>query len=267
MKKYLLFNIILSTVLIVFISSAAAGPVMERILKNGKLVVGTTGTQPPLSATDKTGEIMGLDADMAKLIARNMDVEIEFKTMPFADLLPALDKGRVDLVISSMTMTPKRNLQVAFIGPYYVSGKGILTKKKHIEALKGAAGLNQARFKVAALKDSTSQRFVEKEAPKATLVPAESYQQAIQWLFNDDVHVLIADAPFCALTAFRYPDKDLVAGQDRLTLEPLGIAVTEDTLLINWLQNFLLGLNGSGELKRLMETWLNDGPWIQELSD
>ena len=170
MKKHLLFNIILSTVLFVFISSAAAGPVMQRIVKNGKLVVGTTGTQPPLSATSKTGEIMGLDADIAKLIARDMEVALEFKTMPFADLLPALAKGQVDLVISSMTITPIRNRQVAFIGPYYVSGKGILTKKKHIEALQGAAGLNQARFKVAVLKDSTSQRFVEKEAPKATLV-------------------------------------------------------------------------------------------------
>lgn len=267
MKKSLFFNIILSMVLLAFISTAAAGPVMVRVVKSGKLVVGTTGTQPPLSATSKSGQIMGLDADIARLIARNMGVEIEFKTMPFADLLTALSKGGVDLVISSMTMTPTRNLQVAFIGPYYVSGKGILTKKKHIEALQGAAGLNQAQFKVAVLKGSTSQRFVEKEAPKATLVTAESYDQAIQWLFNGDVQVLIADAPFCALTAFRYPDKDLTAGQDRLTFEPLGIAVMEDALMINWLQNFMTGLNTSGELKRLTEKWLNDGPWVQELSD
>ena len=133
MKKYLLFNVILSALLIVCISSAAAGPVMQRIVKSGKLVVGTTGTQPPLSATSKTGEIMGLDADIAKLIARDMEVTLEFKTLPFADLLPALAKGQVDLVISSMTITPIRNRQVAFIGPYYVSGKGILTKKKHID--------------------------------------------------------------------------------------------------------------------------------------
>ncbi|MCG6910393.1 MAG: transporter substrate-binding domain-containing protein [Deltaproteobacteria bacterium] len=267
MKKTLMFNTILSMVLLVFITTASAGPVIERIVKNGKLVVGTSGAQPPLSATDKNGEIIGMDADIAQLIAHNMGVKIEFKTMPFADLLPALSTGSVDLVISGMTITPKRNMEVAFVGPYYISGKGILTKKKHLDALQGAAGLNQAQFRVTALKDSTSQRFVEKEAPKAKLIPATSYDQAIQWLFDDNVDVLIADAPFCALTAFRFPEKGLTAGQDRLTFEPLGIAVKEDALMINWLQNFMLALNGSGELKHLTQKWLQDGSWISQLPE
>jgi len=240
---------------------------MERIAANNKLVVGTTGAQPPLNATSKTGEIIGLDADIAKLIAGNMGVKIEFKTMPFTELLPALTAGKVDLVISSMTITPTRNMQVAFIGPYFISGKGILTKTKNIEALKGLAGLNQAQFKVTALKNSTSQRFVEKEAPKAKLVPADSYDQALDMLFKDEVDILIADSPFCALTAFRFPDKGLTAGQDKLTFEPLGIAVTEDALFINWLQNFMLRLNGSGELNRLTEKWLKDGSWVSQLPE
>ena len=194
-------------------------------------------------------------------------MKIEFKTMPFAELLPALTAGKVDLVISSMTITPARNMQVAFIGPYFISGKGILTKTKNIQALQGLGGLNQAQFKVTALKNSTSQRFVEKEAPKAKLVPADSYDQALDMLFNDKVDILIADSPFCALTAFRFPDKGLTAGQDKLTFEPLGIAVTEDALFINWLQNFMLRLNGSGELKRLTEKWLNDGSWVSQLPE
>ena len=267
MKKTVLVSLFLFGVLFVCFASAQAGPVMDRITANSKIVVGTTGAQPPLTATSKTGETIGLDADIAKLIAGNMGVTIEFKTMPIAELLPALTAGKVDLVISSMTVTPKRNMQVAFIGPYFISGKGILTKTTHLEALQGPAGLNQAQFKVTALKDSTSQRFVEREAPKARLVPADSYDQALEMLFSDKVDILIADSPFCALTVFRYPDKGLTAGQDRLTFEPLGIAVTEDALLINWLQNFMVMLNGSGELKRLTEKWLKDGSWVSQLSE
>lgn len=267
MKKTFAATAFLFAVLFVCFATAHAGPAMDRITANSKIVVGTTGSQPPLNATSKTGEIIGLDADIAELIAANMEVAIEFKTMPFAELLPALTAGKVDLVISSMTITPKRNMQVVFIGPYFISGKGILTKTKHLEALQAVAGLNQAQFKVTALKNSTSQRFVEKEAPKAAFVPADSYDQAIEMLFSDDVDILIADSPFCALTAFRYPDKGLTAGQDRLTFEPLGIAVTEDALLINWLQNFMLRLNGSGELKRLTEKWLKDGSWVSQLPE
>ena len=267
MKKILTTTVGFAVLLLIFFTTANAGPVMDRIAANGKIVVGTTGSQPPLNATSKTGEIIGLDADIAKLIAGNMGVVIEFKTMPFAELLPALTAGKVDLVISSMTITPERNMQVAFIGPYFISGKGILTKTKHLDALQELAGLNQAQFKVTALKNSTSQRFVEKEAPKAQFFPADSYDQAIEMLFGDKVDVLIADSPFCALTAFRFPGKGLTAGQDKLTFEPLGIAITEDALLINWMQNFMLMLKGSGELKRLTEKWLKDGSWVSQLPE
>ena len=267
MKKIFVVTLIIFAMLFACLMNVQAGPVMDRITAASKIVVGTTGAQPPLSATAKTGEIIGLDADIATMIAANMGVTVEFITMPFAELLPALTANKVDLVISSMTITPERNMRVAFIGPYFISGKGILTKSKHLEALKGLAGINQAQFKIAALKNSTSQRFVEREAPKAKLVPADSYENAIEMLFSDAVDILIADAPFCALTAFRYPDKELTVGQDKLTFEPLGIAVAEDTLLINWLQNFMLMLNSSGELKRLTEKWLKDGSWVSQLPE
>ena len=267
MKKVLTVTVLLCAALFLSITTTQAGPVMDRIMANGKIVVGTTGAQPPLNATSKTGEIIGLDADIAKLIAANMGVAIEFKAMPFAELLPALTANKVDLVISSMTVTPQRNMQVAFIGPYFISGKGILTKTTHLEALQAVAGINQAQFKITALKNSTSQRFVEKEAPKAKFVPADSYDKAIEMLFRDEVDILIADSPFCAFTAFRYPDKGLTAGQDKLTFEPLGVAVTEDALFINWLQNFMLMLNGSGELKRLTAKWLQDGSWVSQLPE
>ena len=59
--------------------------------------------------------------------------------------------------------------------------------------------------------------------------------------------------------------KALAAGKSPLTFEPLGIAMPEDTLLINWVQNFLVILEGSGELKKMHEKWLRGGSWIEEL--
>ena len=264
MKK--ICTLILAAVMLVaVVNIAAAGKKMDNILKKGELVVGITGTQPPLNATDKAGNIIGFDAEIAKLIAMNMGVKIKFATMPFPDLLPALKAGKVDMVLSSMTMTPERNLAVAFVGPYYVSGKGILTKAQNIGALQQADGLNKPEFKVAVLQNSTSQKFVEEEAPKAKLVATKSYDQAIDMIFQDKVDALIADYPFCAFAAFRYQDKGLVAGQSKFTAEPLGIAVPEDTLLINWLGNFINMLEVSGQLKMLNKRWFQDGSWIKQL--
>ena len=64
---------------------------------------------------------------------------------------PALEAGKVDMVISGMTITPARNRKVAFVGPYYVSGKGILALEKRYAELQDANGLNapevtQSRF-------------------------------------------------------------------------------------------------------------------------
>ena len=265
MRKTTFIAALVSVLIFVCVTSAPAGKVMDRILKKGELVVGTTGSQPPLNATTKDGQIIGLDADIANRIAAGMGVKVRFKTMPFPKLLPALHKDKVDIIISSMTMTPKRNLKVAFIGPYYVSGKGMLTKSKTIASLQAADSLNDSRFKVVALKASTSEAFVKKTAPDAKLVLAESYDEALGFLMEDKIDVLIADFPYCAFTAYRYEDKGLVAGQSRLTFEPLGIAVKEDTLLINWLTNYMKMLDGSGELMLLNKRWFQNSAWIKDL--
>jgi len=253
--------------LVVFASSsiATAASSLDKILKQGQLVVGTTGTQPPLNATNKAGDVIGMDADIARIIAQQMGVKVKFKRMSFAKLLPALEAGRVDMVISSMTMTMERNSKVAFVGPYYVSGKGILTKTTHTAALQQGDGLNTAGYRVAALRNSTSQQFVEAATPKAELVKVRSYDDALDMLMNDKIMALVADYPYCAFAAFRYRDRDLVAGQSRLTYEPLGIAVQPDTLLINWLRNFLILFEGSGQRKQLTQKWFKNADWIKDL--
>lgn len=257
--------VLVSAMLLMAVNIAVAGKAMDSILQKGELVVGITGTQPPLNATNKDGKIIGYDADIAKLIAMNLGVKIKFATMPFAELLPALTAGKVNMILSSMTMTLERNRKVAFIGPYYVSGKGILTKTQTIGVLQQAEGLNNPEFKVATLKNSTSQAFVEQAAPKAHLVSTKSYDEAVDMLLQDKVNAIVADYPFCAFTAFRYKDKGLVAGQSKFTVEPLGIAIPEDALLINWLGNFVNMLEASGQLKNLTEKWFQDGSWIKEL--
>lgn len=265
MKKKITIFLLITVLMLTVVQNATAESAMDRIIQKGELVVGITGTQPPLNVTTKDGKIIGFDADIAKLVATNMGVKVKLAAMPFAKLIPALQAGQVDIVLSSMSMTLERNLKVAFVGPYYISGKGILTKEQTISALQEADGLNRPQFKVAALQNSTSKIFVEKSAPKAQLVTTSSYDEAVEMLLQDKINALIADYPFCAFTAFRHKDKGLVAGQSKLTFEPLGIAVREDTLMINWLQNFMLMLEGSGQLELLNKRWFQDASWVKQL--
>ena len=238
---------------------------MDRILEKGELVVGTSGAQPPMTAITKKGDIIGLDADVAKAMAAALGVKLKYKILPFGKLLPALDAGDVDVIISGMSMTMERNRKVAFVGPYLVSGKGILTVSDRYAALQQAKGLNDPGVSIAALKGSTSQTFTTTLMPKAKLIATSSYDEAIDLLFKSKVDVVVADYPFCALTAYRHRDKGLLAGKSPLTFEPMAIAMPEDTLLVNWAQNFMLLLQGSGRLKEMHAKWLNGGSWVNEL--
>ena len=264
MRKAVLGILLALFFVLVNSSISVAGPVLDGVLKKGELVVGMTGDQPPLNATTKTGEIIGLDADLARVIAASMNLKVRFAKMPFAELLPALQAGKVDMVISGMTMTPERNLKVAFVGPYHVSGKGILTKVKSLETLK-KDGVNSEKFKVATLKGSTSQYVVEKAAPKAKLTLSASYEDALALLFQDKVDAVIADYPFCAYVAARYPERELAVGESKLSFEPLGIAIREDALWINELENFIKMLMGSGDLNAIQERWFKRGDWIKQM--
>ena len=93
MKKTIVSVLAVAIVLAV-VNIAMAGEKMGGIIKKGELIVGVTGTQPPLNVTDKNGNIIGFDADLAKLIAANMGVKIKFEPMPFPHLLPALKAAR-----------------------------------------------------------------------------------------------------------------------------------------------------------------------------
>ena len=247
-------------------SSTSASPVLDRIQQRGELIVGTMGNMPPLNMTAKDGEIFGLEPDLARMVAEAMNVRIKFVTKPFNELLPALEAGEVDMVLSGMTITPKRNLKVAFVGPYFISGKAFLTKIKTIAYADEATDANNPNTKIVALKDSTSQAFAEKYLDKTTLYTTGTYDEAVNMVLQDKVQAMIADYPICVVSVFRYPDAGLLSVVTQLTYEPIGIAIpANDPLLMNWTYNTLNNIEGSGMLDELKLKWFAEGNWLDKL--
>ncbi len=244
----------------------SASPVLDRIQKRGELVVGTMGNMPPLNMTAKDGEIFGLEPDLARKLAAAMNVKVKFVTKPFSELLPALQNGEVDMVLSGMTITPERNLKVAFVGPYFISGKAFLTKIKTIAYADEARDANNPETKIVTLKGSTSQAFAEKFLDKTTLFTTENYDEAVDMVLQDKVQAMIADYPICVVSVFRYPEAGLLSVVTQLTYEPIGIAIpANDPLLMNWTRNTLNSIEGSGMLDELKLKWFAEGDWLKKL--
>lgn len=246
--------------------ASSDSPVLSRIVSSGALRVGMSGNQPPLNFEAKDGSMMGLEVDLARTIASLMNAELKIVQKPFGELLGALQKGEVDLVMSGMTITAERNLKVAFVGPYYLSGKSILTKSSALAQADETEDLDKADIKLAALEGSTSQQFVQALIPKATLVATKDYDEAVKLVLDDEVQALVADREIVVLTAFRNPEAKLATLAEPLTIEAIGIAVPPgDGLLMNFLENTLGALEAGGLLPGLRSRWLEQGDWLEQL--
>ncbi len=110
------------------------------------LVIGVNGDQPGLGERRDDGSFTGFDVDIAKEIARRLEVrpdDVTFKRVTSATREKMLQDGDVDLVVASYSITPERMVKVSFAGPYYVAHQDILVRRsdagriRNIDDLKG----------------------------------------------------------------------------------------------------------------------------------
>ena len=238
----------------------AAASTLASIQKSGQLVLGTSANMPPMTGKNEEGKVVGFDIHLARFMADGMGVELKIKTMPFNKLLSALEKGEVDVVISNMTMNPKRNMRVAFVGPYMTSGKCVLTKKEGLAKAEAAENLNSPDVRMAALKGSTSADFVKALLPDATMTLVDDYDEAVRLINEDKIGGLMTDYPICLSLTQSNPDAGFVSALSLLSYEPIGIALPAgDSLYINWTENFLGRLAGMKAMQQLQDRWFGKG--------
>jgi polar amino acid transport system substrate-binding protein len=237
--------------------------VLSAIVKKGEIRIGMTGNQPPFSMKSKSGELIGYEVDLAKALAENMGVKLKLVELPFSDLMGALKGGKIDAIMSGMTITPERNLSALFAGPYVLSGKSILTKSQKVAAFQGANADSAKKFKIAALKGSTSEKCVRTAMSKHEIIVVDDYNKAVEMILNDQADAMVADKPICVITLLKNQGKDLVTTEEPLTIEPIGMALPAgDAQFLNLVENYLSSLQLSGVLPLLEKSWFSDGAWM-----
>jgi ABC-type amino acid transport substrate-binding protein len=250
----------------IFPINSMAGDTLQRVVDFKVLKVGMSGSQPPMNTFNREGGLMGFDVDLAKALAVAMRVKLEIKTMPFGELMTALEEDKIDMVISGMAITPERTELVSFVGPYMMSGKSILTKDSVLANMKSSEEFNRKDLKLAALSNSTSSSFIKLVAPEAKLIEVADYNEGIALIKDGGADGMVADMPACVLAVMRYPDAGLVTLEKPLTLEPIGIAVSkDDPQFLNLVDNFVDAYGKMGVLGQLRKRWMEESDWIAAL--
>ena len=109
------------------VSSASAQDLPARIKEAGKIIIGTNNNYPPIIFKDPaTNELQGVDIELGKAIAKQLGVEAEFQEIAFAQMLPSLQTGRIDMVMAGMSDTPARR-DIADFVDYMKSGAQFYT--------------------------------------------------------------------------------------------------------------------------------------------
>jgi ABC-type amino acid transport substrate-binding protein len=243
-----------------------AGDALQRVIDFQVLRVGMSGNQPPMTMTNREGDLMGFDVDLAAAMAMAMNVKLEISPMPFGDLMTALEKDEIDMVLSNMSITPERTELVSFVGPYMLSGMSILTKDDALGKISSAEEFNREGLKLIALKNSTHATFVKTVAPDATLIETPSYDEGVAMLIEGKGDIMVADMTQCVLAVLRFPNAGLATLSKPLTVEPIGIAVSkDDAQFFNLVDNYLKAYERTGVLGQLRKKWFEDNDWIAAL--
>jgi polar amino acid transport system substrate-binding protein len=191
-------------------AQATGASKLQEVLKRGKLVVGTGTTNPPWHFEDDSGNLTGMDIDMARLLAKGLfddPTKVDFVRQAADARIPNLLTNKIDIVAQFMTITPGRARQVEFTTPYYREGVGLLvlkdSKYKTFAELKAAgAGATIAWLQNVGVEDYT--RMV---LPDIKILQVDSVDATFQSMNAHRADVTASDQSTIRWLVTKFPDR------------------------------------------------------------
>ncbi|SDP13148.1 transporter substrate-binding domain-containing protein [Desulforhopalus singaporensis] len=243
----------------------AGSSTLETIKKRGVLKVGMDIFQP-WAMKDKNGQLIGFEIDVAKRLAQDMGVEVEFVPTAWSGIIPALMTGKFDVIIGGMGITAKRALQVNFTQPYEFSGMSIVAHKKLAAGFDSLEDFNSPDVEIAVKLGTTAAAAAKKFIPKAKLRMFDSEPQAYQELRNGKVHAVVGSAPRPAYEAVDYSDSLFLPFQGTFTKEPIGFALRKgDPDTLAYFNSWITVVQLEGWLDARHAYWFGTKDWIDQI--
>ncbi len=241
----------------------AAESTIEKIIERGTIKVGMD-IFVPWAMKDKKGELIGFEIDVAKQLAKDMGVKIEFVPTKWSGIIPALVSGKFDVIIGGMTATPKRNMKINFTNPYYYTVQGLLANKKKAKGFE-LEDFNSPDVMIAARLGSTGAVAAKLAFPKANLRLFDDEPSAVQEVKNGRVHAMVSSQPLPKQMASDFPET-MVSHEDDLMKEPMCFGLRKgDVDTLNFFNNWIEITKSKGLIDQRYKYWFESTEWKSQL--
>jgi polar amino acid transport system substrate-binding protein len=271
MKKNFASNVSVIVVIMVFclVGAVSAADIqdelrqastIEKVIRSGKLRVGMS-TFVPWAMQSKTGEWIGFEIDVAKKLAEDMGVEVEFMPTKWEGLIPGLLTGKFDLIIAGMMGTPQRALKINFTTPYDFSVMNVVAHKEVAAGFTTASDFNKPEVTILCRNGTTAVTSAKRVMPEAELRLFSENGPMVQELLNGKAHAIVASSPEPAQLATKYPDT-LFFIDEALMMEPISMGVRKgDPDTLAYLNNWIVVVKNQGFIEEKVNYWWKSMEW------
>lgn len=222
----------------------------------GPWVIGTEPAFPPFESQDDSGELVGFDIDLMRAIGEQAGVPVEFESLPFDGLIPALQAGTIEAAISGMTITEERAETVDFSRPYFRAGLAIAIAEDNTEI----SSLDTLEGKTIAVQIGTTGAEMAGSVKDAKVSTFDSAPLALQELANGNADAVINDAPATLDAIATGNIGGIKVVGELVTEEFYGIAMPKDSENLETLNTALSELLENGTYDAIYEKWFGTAP-------
>ncbi len=218
--------------------------------------VATEPAFAPFESKDERGELVGFDIDLLRAIGAIAGYTIDFQSLPFDGIIPALQAGTIDAAVSSITITPERAQAIDFSRPYFKAGLAIAVKATDTQ-IKTLADL---KGKTIAVQLGTTGAKTAKAVSNSQVREFDSGPLALQELANGNVVAVINDAPVTLDAIKQGKLKGVKIIDQLLTEEYYGIALPKHSPNRAAIDAAIAQLIQNGEYGKLYQKWFPGEP-------
>ena len=239
---------------------------IEVVQERGALRVGV-GLFAPWVMCDTRGRLIGFEVDIARRVAGDLLVDVEFVPTNWHYVIPALIAQEFDVIISGMSITPARSLRVNFTHPYNQTGVYLVANTEKTAAFTTLSDYDDPKVRLATRRGSSVIAFMGQTFPHAEIVLFDTETAVIQAVVSGDVYAAAASSTTRNTWVAAHPETLHLPFAEPFASDVEAIAVRKGDLdTLNFFNSWIAMHRADGWLEQRRRYWFEGREWADQVA-